>query len=281
MFNSKLIIAVLFVAVLLLVFGAVDFLRPTQTIIQAAPVEAPPEQQFTVWQLEQEAYRGDYTKELPLKRVVLKASEAHAHGINSDVLPELLNTTILRHDKPASSYLYPHDVVQVGDEDYIDFLITPGKAVYPLTISSANLIDGFIRPGDHIDVLAVSSPNDNLASNQNVKKFNGVKAQMLLEKIKVLSVGDHKTNKKTASSETNRLSARQDQTSDSRVTIVVEVEPKWIPKVTLAQRTMHLEVYKSQAATMASSTYVSDVIDNYTGVIEMRGSQGGARGEVY
>lgn len=276
MLNSKLIVALIFCAAILMVLGAADFMRPAPVVVEAPEVQ-PAEQQFTVWQVTRPSLRGEYTKDVTLSRVVLTESDARKQGINGDILPKLTTTTILRNAKAEGSYLFEEDLVQVGDDDYIEFLITPGKALYPLTISSANLIEGFIRAGDSIDVLAVSSPNANLADTRQVSRFDGVKAQMLLEKIRVLSVGQDKKVKNTDS----KLSARQDQTNDSRVTIIVEVDPEMIPKVTLAQRTMYLEVYKSHEAKLAPTTYVSDIIDNYTGVIEIRGSQGSLRGEVY
>ncbi|MEH0688118.1 hypothetical protein H4F17_03400 [Vibrio cholerae] len=276
MLNSKLIVALIFCAAILMVLGAADFMRPAPVVVEA-PEVPPAEQQFTVWQVTRPSLRGEYTRDVTLSRVVLAESDARKQGINGDILPKLTTTTILRNAKAEGSYLFEEDLAQVGDDDYIEFLITPGKALYPLTISSANLIEGFIRAGDSIDVLAVSSPNANLADARQVSRFDGVKAQMLLEKIRVLSVGQDKKVKKTDS----KLSARQDQTNDSRVTIIVEVDPEMIPKVTLAQRTMYLEVYKSHEAKLAPTTYVSDIIDNYTGVIEIRGSQGSLRGEVY
>lgn len=266
MFNSKLIVALIFCAAMLMVLGVADFMRPEPVAITTPDVPEP-EKHYAVWQMSRPSLRGEYTKDLSLRRVVLSEKDAHQHGINRDILPKMTMTTILRHTKEQDSFLFEDDLAQVGDDDYIEFLITEGKAVYPLTISSANLIEGFIRAGDYVDVLAVSSPNINLADDNQVSRFDGVKTKLLLEKIRVLSVGQDRWSKKNDV----KLAARQDQTSMNRVTLIVEVEPQHVPKLTLAQRTMYLEVYKSQEVTSAPSIYVSDIIDNFTGVVEIRG----------
>ncbi len=70
--------------------------------------------------------------------------------------------------------------------------------------------------------------------------------------------------------------------SDDMATIIIEVDPDQISRLALAQRTMHIEVYRSQSYKQATHVEVRNIIDNFTGVEELRGAAVASRlGEGY
>ncbi|MFA0071408.1 RcpC/CpaB family pilus assembly protein, partial [Vibrio breoganii] len=82
----------------------------------------------------------------------------------------------------------------------------------------------YIRPGTSIDILTVSSPNDNLAGNiDKPKRFRGVKASMFLKNVKVLNIGNDATGDSS-------ITARAPSKEDGLTTVVIEVSPDELPK---------------------------------------------------
>ena len=138
--------------------------------------------------------------------------------------------------------------------------------LYPLEVSDQNLINDYIRPGSYIDILTVSSPNDNLAKNiDKPKRFKGLKASMFLKHVKVLNIGGD-------DEDDSSVTARSPINEDGLTTVVVEVKPDDLAKLALAQRTMHIEIYRSQTYNKPEYAEVRNVIDNYTGIEELRGN---------
>ncbi|WP_305417427.1 hypothetical protein [Photobacterium leiognathi] len=57
----------------------------------------------------------------------------------------------------------------------------------------------------------------------------------------------------------------------AQITIVIEVHPDDLAKLALAQRTMYLEIYRSQQYRRTPNIQINDVIRGYNGVTELRG----------
>jgi pilus assembly protein CpaB len=53
---------------------------------------------------------------------------------------------------------------------------------------------------------------------------------------------------------------------------VIEVTPDDLAKLSLAQRTMYLEIYRSQHYLKNPDIQINDIIRGYNGVTELRGS---------
>ncbi|ABU72301.1 hypothetical protein [Vibrio campbellii] len=70
----------------------------------------------------------------------------------------------------------------------------------------------------------------------------------------------------------SRVKSNVSSEDDHQIVIVVEVDPSEIAKLSIAQKTMHLEVYRSHRYKEPVFAEVRDVIGNYSGVTELRGS---------
>ncbi len=90
---------------------------------------------------------------------------------------------------------------------------------------------------------------------------------MFLKNVKVLNIGNDETGD---SSITARVPSKKE---DGLTTVIIEVSPDELPKLALAERTMHIEIYRSQNYTQPEFAEVRDIIDNYTGINELRGNE--------
>ena len=201
----------------------------------------------------------------------LPLSEALKLGVREDTQISFSPSILLNRNLRSGDVVLPEYQVSPGRPGYIDLLVTENMTLYPLKVSDKNLINDYIRPGSFVDVLTVSSPNANLAGNlDKPKRFRGVKASMFLKHVKVLNIGNDDTGDRS-------ITARSPSEEAGLTTVVIEVSPDDLPKLALAQRTMHIEIYRSQTYSQPEFAEVRNIIDNYTGVNELRGNENNPR----
>ncbi|WP_339387725.1 Flp pilus assembly protein CpaB [Vibrio caribbeanicus] len=262
---------VIFVGLIALVIGGLgiaDLLndKPQPTVIRE--VVEKKEEYVAVWMTTKVYERGDEVSLQGLSKQQLPLNEALGLGVREDTDIEFSASVLINRRLDIGEVVLPDYLVSPEQPGYIDLLVTEGMTPYPLKVSSRNLINDYIRPGSFIDILTVSSPNENLAENiDNPEGFKGVKASMLLKRIKVLNVGSNDDD-----NEKSYVSAQAPSEEDGMITVVIEVDPNELANLALAQRTMHIEIYRSQTYTLSESAEVRDVIDNYTGIEELRGN---------
>ncbi|GAM61480.1 flp pilus assembly protein rcpC/cpaB [Vibrio ishigakensis] len=106
------------------------------------------ELKFALWQTPKDLTRGEKVKRKDLVRVMLPESDANLLGVGRDVELNIVQDTRVNDIIPAGSYIFPDMLTNPGQQGYIDLLATEGKILYPLPISTTNLINNYIRPGD-------------------------------------------------------------------------------------------------------------------------------------
>ncbi|MEZ9927762.1 RcpC/CpaB family pilus assembly protein [Vibrio breoganii] len=240
-----------------------------------AQVEEKKEIKFVLWRSKQELSRGEVATNNKLERVVLPELEANALGVNSDVDVGLVQDSRANHNIPAGEYVFPEMFTSPDKAGYLDLLASEGAILYPLPISTINLINNYIRPGDMVDIISVSSPLTNLAdTGARITQFQGVKARTIKRGVKVLAFEQKPVDPKEQQAQSgSTISARVSAQGNSKTTVIIEVEPEFVSKLSLAQRTMHLEIYRSQVTGEIPSANMSDVIENYQGIRELRGAE--------
>ena len=266
---------VLLVAIAALIVGALDvvdlFKSEPQSTTTAEVVEEKNEEHVAVWMTTEPYEKGRAIDAQGVVKQQLPLSQALTVGVREDAQISFAPSTLLNRSLNAGEVVLPEYQVMPGQPGYIDLLVTEGMTLYPLKVSDKNLINDYIRPGTSIDILTVSSPNDNLAGNiDKPKRFRGVKASMFLKNVKVLNIGNDATGDSS-------ITARAPSKEDGLTTVVIEVSPDELPKLALAQRTMHIEIYRSQTYTQPEYAEVRNIIDNYTGIAELRGNENNPR----
>ena len=271
--RSRLVLLVAIAALIVGALGVVDLLKsePQPTTTAEVVVEEKNEEHVAVWMTTEPYEKGRAIDAQGVVKQQLRLSEALTLGVREDAQISFSPSILLNRSLSAGEVVLPEYQVTPGQPGYIDLLITEGMTLYPLKVSDKNLINDYIRPGTSIDILTVSSPNDNLAGIiDKPKRFRGVKASMFLKNVKVLNIGNDATGDSS-------ITARAPSKEDGLTTVVIEVSPDELPKLALAQRTMHIEIYRSQTYTQPEFAEVRNIIDNYTGIAELRGNESNPR----
>lgn len=267
---------VFIVALLALITGIVGFMgllnKPATSETSAVTLIPEVEEEYvSVWRTEVALKKGQPLETIQVKKEQLPLSVAREQGVKADVKLSFNPSTLLNRNLNGGELMLPEYQTKHGEPGYVDLLITEGMTLYPLRVNASNMVNDYIRPGTYIDILTVSSPTVNLASTSDKPRhFTGVKAAMFLKRVKVLDLGG------AAIGEDN-VRAMTSNASDDMATIIIEVEPDQISRLALAQRTMHIEVYRSQSYKQATHVEVRNIIDNFTGVEELRGPEGMAK----
>ncbi|PMJ82949.1 Flp pilus assembly protein CpaB [Vibrio splendidus] len=270
--RSRLVLLVAIAALIVGALGVVDlFKSEPQPTTTAEVVEDKNEEHVAVWMTTEPYEKGRALDAQGVVKQQLPLSQALTLGVREDAQINFAPSTLLNRSLNAGEVVLPEYQVTPGQPGYIDLLVTEGMTLYPLKVSDKNLINDYIRPGTSIDILTVSSPNANLAGNiDKPKRFRGVKASMFLKNVKVLNIGNDATGDSS-------ITARAPSKEDGLITVVIEVSPDELPKLALAQRTMHIEIYRSQTYTQPEYAEVRNIIDNYTGIAELRGNENNPR----
>ncbi|MEZ8110671.1 Flp pilus assembly protein CpaB [Vibrio splendidus] len=270
--RSRLVLLVAIAALIVGALGVVDLFKgEPQSTTTAEVVEEKNEEHVAVWMTTKPYEKGRAIDAQGVVKQQLPLSEALTLGVREDAQISFSPSILLNRSLNAGEVVLPEYQVTPSQPGYIDLLVTEGMTLYPLKVSDKNLINDYIRPGTSIDILTVSSPNDNLAGNiDKPKRFRGVKASMFLKNVKVLNIGNDATGDSS-------ITARAPSKEDGLTTVVIEVSPDELPKLALAQRTMHIEIYRSQTYTQPEFAEVRNIIDNYTGIAELRGNESNPR----
>ncbi|MGV2988913.1 Flp pilus assembly protein CpaB [Vibrio sp. E150_011] len=270
--RSRIIMFVALIAILVGGYGIYDSVLNNKdgapVVVKADPIQTKKEtvEYITVWRSINTIERGEAITTDVLKREQMLLTKALDEGLRSDVELDFSPSTLFNTDIPQGTLVLPEHITRESDPGYIDLLVTDGMTLYPLVVSNKNLISDFIRPGERIDILTVSSPSSNLSGAvEKPIRFKGVTATLFLQNVKVLNMGTEDDEQKVKPVVGNQ--------EDGFTTIIIEIPPTEVARLALAQRTMHLEVYRSREYEEPVYADVRNVMSNYIGIEEMRGSK--------
>lgn len=218
-----------------------------------------------LWRAKQDLERGTPISAEQVVREQVILNIALEQGVRNDIELDFSPSTLLNRDIERGSLVLPEFQVSKGSAGYIDLLIAEGKEPFPLQVSRENLVEGYIRPGVFVDILAISSPQDNLSDEEEAIEYTGVHAQHLLRNAKVLGVEQSEDSDAP-------IRAGTQASQENEIIIILEIDPVDIAKLSIAEKTMHLEIYRSYEYDKPVKADVRNVIENYSGVSELRGS---------
>lgn len=264
--NSKILFFVAFIAVFAGLLGAANnYLTTAQTahVDPTANVLEKPTMTYTVWRAKHTLEKGKAIHKSDLVRDMLDEQAAHAVGINQNITLDFDSKTLLNTTIEQGALVLPEHQVTPNEAGYLTLITRDGMTLYPLEINTQNLIENYIQAGDDIDILAISSPAENLTSaTTRINHFNKVHAHLFMQQLRVINIDNG--SQPSAEPNTNNGIA-------TKTTVILEVHPNDVAKLALAQRTMYLEIYRSQQYQRKPDIHIHDVIRNYNGVVELRG----------
>ncbi|UJF17520.1 RcpC/CpaB family pilus assembly protein [Vibrio sp. SS-MA-C1-2] len=281
--NSRIIFIVSFSIIAFALYSVVDTINSradakANAAIQKATQKVKVEQ-LTFWQAKSDLSKGTVVSNSDFQKVILPKPEAVKIGFNQSVKLPLTADSILKESITEYQWITADFIANPKDRGYLDLLTTEGMVLYPLTISTSNLINNYIQSGDLVDIMAISSPTTNLSgATLRIGNYDGIQARILFNKVRVVAfeqkpkVTDDKKNKDKTPVSHLTISPRVSAAGEFQTTMVVEVDPENISKLALAQRTMYFEIYRSHPTKTIPEANVGDVINNYQGIRELRGN---------
>jgi pilus assembly protein CpaB len=255
--NSKLIFIIAFLAIAVGLYGLSDLLlnneQPNQLQTQTLQL---PVKQIHVYFAKSALNPGDQITLANLDKQLLPESEANQFGITEDMLLTLVNGTV------ANVTIAPGDVVatemltQPDQVGYLDLVTEDNYVPYAVKVDSSAVVGGLISPGTLVDVLAIASEQENLATNPDINSYKSLSITPLLMAVKVLQV------------KRKEVEATRRNPATEEVHLILQLTRKQSAKLTIAKRIALLEVQKSAATNRELAVRENELRANAGDVIE-------------
>lgn len=131
---------------------------------------------------------------------------------------------------------------------------------YAILVNETDIIGGLITHGSIVDVVALSSEEQNLANEETVTDYQTVSVSPILMAVKVLKVSQETTQESRSESQSNH------------VTLILQLTQKQVAKLAIAKNITQLEVHKSLGEQEASALQANsgDVLPDYRAIVEFR-----------
>ena len=132
------------------------------------------------------------------------------------------------------------------------------KTPYPITIKSSSDLRNLIKPGDHIDVMLIATPDQSLAYREELTSYQGLTAVPLLRQQIVVQVPPLKD---------------EEEYSENNIeqTVIVALTPENAAKVMVAKRIGALDIHKSTRVPLPE-TDISKIVPDFSIIKELRGN---------
>lgn len=260
--NSKLLIAV---ALMVIGVGGYGLLTPS-TPIATAPIEEAtsntPTKQYQVWLAKQPLQKGQLVSRTDLELRRIDEAQALSLGVNQDIELTFVTDLRIERDLAAGEVVWPEWLITPEQPAYLDLILTPNHVPFAIQVNPQSVIGGVIRPGTLVDILALSSLKQNLATDETVRSFETVSLTPVLMGVKVLQVNQ----------QSNHSSSERNEELNSQASVIVELTRKQVATLTIARHIAQLEIHLSTGNSLASdlSANAGDVLTDYKAIQEFR-----------
>ncbi len=255
--NSKLIFFIAFLAISVGLYGLSDLLlnNEQQVQVQTQTLQLPVKK-IQVYFAKSSLTPGDKITLSDLDKQLLQEKEANRLGISENISLALVKGTV------ANTAILPGDVVTAemltrpDQTGYLDLVIDDNYVPYAIKVDSSAVVGGVISSGTLVDVLAIASEEENLATTPDIDSYKSLSITPLLIAVKVLQV------------KRKEIEATRRNPATEEVHLILELTRKQIAKLTIAKRISLLEVQKSAATDRDLALRKSELKANAGDVIE-------------
>jgi pilus assembly protein CpaB len=260
--NSRLVIVVSILAITLGLYGLLQTPQPNQQtdVVKTSVTE----EKVKVYIANEDLAKGQQIDRSKVSIEWLTKTQANKKGIDKDVVLAFDSILLARKNIAAGGIIYPEFTIDPQDEQYVDFVTKPGHIPFPLEVESDAVVGGVIHASSLIDLLALSSREQNMATETMVssRTYTGVSLTPLLLGIKVIKVDVVTEQAIKNSSKPPKI----------KTTLILELTPKQVATVTVAKKIAQLEVHKSigNFDKQEMSADAGDVLDDYKSIKEFR-----------
>ncbi|USD64739.1 Flp pilus assembly protein CpaB [Vibrio sp. SCSIO 43136] len=234
--------------------------KPKETeVVQAPPKEIP---KVSVQILASDITKGHIITSEDLVTIDVDEPEAIKSGYNPETPFEIHKGMAAKKSLNKDHWVSRRDFVLPQDDGYVEAVITPGMVPYPLVVQPESIVGGVISAGHLIDVVALSSIQQNLANDTEVGSYRSVSISPVIIAAKVLkieSAGDDADVKSVSST----------------ATLILELTRKQVATISIAKTIAQLEVHKSIGKDQADQLQADsgDVLPTYRAIKEFRASK--------
>lgn len=195
-----------------------------------------------------------------IKSISILEENAIVMGYIADQVFEWQEGLLVKSSVSEGQFISRDLFLSPGDDEYIDFIIEKGYVPYPISVSESAIVGGVIRNGTLVDIVALSSVNQNLANDDQVGTFQSVSISPVLMAVKVLKVEQEITPATKNSSEKKDTS------------LILELTRKQVAKLAIAKNIAQIEVHKSLGREQAEQLHADagDVLPDYRAIKEYR-----------
>ena len=188
------------------------------------------EELYSVRVIARDIEKGAFITQSDFRTELITSDNAQKWGVVNKEPFTLVKGSLVAESLKAGD-VFPESLVITPDHpEYVDLIITPGMVPYPVEFSGSNGYPMILGPGDLVDVVMISSLNQNLAKKDSVDRFEGLSVSPLLRARKVLKVGD----------DGEGVIGEEIST-----TVVLELSRKEVSQLMLARRVGVLDLHKS------------------------------------
>lgn len=256
--NSKIILGLAFLAISIGLYGVVNVPMDTFPVQPEEPII---EVTFKVWKLTHPAVKGQQLKRSDFVIEYLPEARAALLGIDRNIELDWNAPQFAVHDIAAYELVDLNMLTSPGDSQYLQAVIRPGFVPYNVKVPGRDVLGGTIAVGDLVDISVLSTPDQNLSSEDTVSDIQHLTMVPLLAQIPVL---DMVTSEKAVSTLTLE--------KETQVTLILQVTNQQLAQLTVAQRIAEVAVHKS-----LGKEFSDDLEADSSDIIPSSGGTGGIR----
>jgi len=218
---------------------------------------AEPVKMLGIWQVNQDVKAGQMVAREQLKRIQVSESDANKKGVSENVELHIVKGMVASRNLVSGAWVMPSDFVTPEQDGYVGLIIAKNKVPYGIRVDSDTIIGGVITHGSLIDVIALSSVDQNLAASDRVQPIRTVYLSPILIAVKVLKV------------------ETKPQDSEMEVSLVLELSRKELAKLVIAKKISQLEFHKSVGPEQAEFLQANsgDILPTYQAIKEFRAGE--------
>jgi pilus assembly protein CpaB len=226
------------------------------------------------WTVKQDLLPGQFVTADSLQAEMVSYDEARAHGLreNEDgVIPDIrikfVDGMVSGGELKADQWVTNADFVTPEQDRYVDLTISENMVPYGMKVDPDTVVGGVITHGSYVDIIALSSKSQNLATTSKIKDFRNISISPVLMAIRVIKV------------QKEEKPATKVSPATVEVSLILELTRQQIAKLAIAKRISHLEFHKSMGPKQAEDLQANsgDVLPTYRAIKEFRAGSSSTR----
>lgn len=241
---------------------------PESSSVSQAETQVLPAKTFKIWQAKDDIARGQQVSRSDFKIVQILESEAFDMGIQSDVELKFSDVLVSKSDLAKDVAVFQDYFITPDEDGYFRYIMEDGYLPVPISVKANSVMGDVIQAGSIVDILALTSTNQNLSGNSQVKDLSRVSLTTILSAVKVLQVFKDTAIEENIDGNGGNLSVA----SVNDVPMILQLTKEQAVKISLAQGISQLEVLISSNQDKGKYIDVDlgDIVPDFKPVRELR-----------